>query len=584
VELFDIFAPAYRPTAVRRAIRMLANQGDTERGAIFTRSEVVSAILDLVQYVSIRPLHKLRILEPSFGAGDFLLPLLDRLLDAAIAHGLSPNKALDLLPAIRAVEIHPTSWSSTCNRVKSRLLTWGVSTADADTLCNAWLICDDFLLAPLEGEFNFVVGNPPYVRQERIPSPLLTEYRRRYKTVYDRADLYVPFIERGLRLLKPQGRLSYICANRWVKNKYGRPLRELVATGFHLAHYINMEETNAFYSDVITYPSIVVIERGKGNITRIASRPEVSHESLSRLVNAMLNNETKTDPRVEEVDGAVKGGDPWLLDEPSQLRLVRCLETLFPLMEDAGCRVGIGVATGADKVFVGSYDALPVEPERKLPLAMARDLMDGQVRWGGKGVINPFERDGSLARLDCYPKFGAWVERNKEIICKRNCAQKNPESWYRTIDRIWPELTTTPKLLIPDIKGEPTVAFDEGRFYPHHNLYHITSTTWDLRALATVLRSSVAVLFVSTYCIRMAGGFLRFQAQYLRRIRVPRWETVEKSLRNALIAAKPGNLEAIDRAVFSLYGLSPTEAQFVRSIADEVKVKKRIIAHETAPG
>ncbi|PIX60254.1 MAG: hypothetical protein COZ47_08240 [Lysobacterales bacterium CG_4_10_14_3_um_filter_64_11] len=79
------------------------------------------------------------------------------------------------------------------------------------------------------------------------------------------------------------------------------------------------------------------------------------------------------------------------------------------------------------------------------------------------------------------------------------------------------------KLLIPDIKGEPMVVLDPGRYYPHHNLYYITSDVWDLRALQTVLRSSITVMTVAAYCTRMAGGFLRFQAQYLRRIRLPQW-------------------------------------------------------------
>jgi hypothetical protein len=93
-----------------------------------------------------------------------------------------------------------------------------------------------------------VVGNPPYVRQERIPGPLLAEYRRRYATIYDRADLYVPFFERGLQLLGEDGRLAFICANRWLKNKYGGPLRGLIARDFHLSHYIDMEGTDAFHS------------------------------------------------------------------------------------------------------------------------------------------------------------------------------------------------------------------------------------------------------------------------------------------------------------------------------------------------
>jgi hypothetical protein len=120
-----------------------------------------------------------------------------------------------------------------------------------------------------------------------------------------------------------------------------------------------------------------------------------------------------------------------------------------------------------------------------------------------------------------------------EALAARHVAQRTRASWYRTIDRVYPELTGTPKLLIPDIKGEPMVVLDEGQFYPHHNLYHVTSSTWDLRALATVLRSSIAVLFVSTYCVKMSGGFLRFQAQYLRRIRIPRWDDVRGAARGA---------------------------------------------------
>src|SRR3546814_4324262 len=85
--------------------------------------------------------------------------------------------------------------------------------------------------------FDFVVDNPPYVRQERIPASLLAEYRRRYRTLYDRADLYVLFYERGLDLLAPGGRLGFICANRWIKNRYGGPLRAKISEQFHLSHF-----------------------------------------------------------------------------------------------------------------------------------------------------------------------------------------------------------------------------------------------------------------------------------------------------------------------------------------------------------
>ena len=96
-----------------------------------------------------------------------------------------------------------------------------------------------------------MVGNPPYVRQERVPEPLLAEYRRRFATLFDRADLYVPFLEKSLDSLEPGGVLAFICSDRWMKNRYGGPLRALVARQFHLRYYVDMVDTPAFHSEVI---------------------------------------------------------------------------------------------------------------------------------------------------------------------------------------------------------------------------------------------------------------------------------------------------------------------------------------------
>ena len=569
----DIYTEQFRAPDLRAALASLADQGETERGAVFTRPEVVASLLDLAGYTTDKPLHTWRVLEPSFGAGDFLLTAVDRLLAAFTAAGGRTSEAQKLRDAVRAVEVHPASFAGTREALHRRLITWGASRRDAGTLCDTWLLRDDFLLAPLTGPFDVVIGNPPYVRQERIPAPLLAEYRRRYATIYDRADLYVPFFERGLSLLREGGRLAFICANRWLKNKYGGPLRAMIARDYHLSHYIDMEGTDAFKSEVIAYPAITVIQRGQGTVTRIARRPDVG-TALTELTRVLVAPGPVRDERVEEVEHAVRGSEPWLLDAADHLRVIRRLERDFPEVEEADCKVGIGVATGADRVFIGDHVTLPVEDSRKLPLLMARDLQDGAIVWGGKGIVNPFEADGSLASLDRYKAFGAYIRKHEDVLGKRHVAQKSG-NWYRTIDRVYAELTGTPKLLIPDIKGEPMVVFDDGKFYPHHNLYYVTSSTWDLQALATVLRSSIAVLFVSTYCVKMSGGFLRFQAQYLRRIRIPRWEAISKAQRAALIAAEPTDRAAIDRATFAAYGLTDDEARTAKRCADAALVQRK---------
>jgi len=539
----------------------MANAGIEERGAIFTRREVVDFILDLTGYTADRPLHTLRLLEPSVGDGDFLLPAIERLL-TAWQRGGAPAPLPALKGAIRAVELHHASLAKVRRKVVARLGEARIPKAAAEALAEAWLVQGDFLLTSLEGAFDVVAGNPPYVRQELIPDTLMTEYRARYRTIYDRADIYVPFIERSLTLLAKDGQCGFICSDRWMKNRYGGPLRAFVARDFHLKIYVDMVNTPAFHADVMAYPAITVISRDKpSRPTRIAHRPEIEHATLANLAGKLTGSaELDKAGDVRELRGVTVGAEPWILESSDQLALVRRLEADFPSIEDAGCKVGIGVATGADQAFIGRFDTLDVEPSRKLPLVMTRDIDGGHVEWRGYGVINPFGDDGRLIDLAKFPKLKRYLEVRRDQIAKRHIAQKAPANWYRTIDRIYPEIAAKPKLLIPDIKGAAHIVYEDGQLYPHHNLYFITSDTWNVRALQAVLMSGIARLFVAIYSTRMRGGYLRFQAQYLRRIRLPEWSQVTPALKRELIAAaERDDVAACNHAAFALYGLSSAE-------------------------
>lgn len=549
---------------ITAAVDALASaDGRDERGAIFTRLEVVDFILDLCGYTADQPLHKRRLLEPSFGDGAFLLPAIDRLLNAWKLGGELASPLVDLGDAIRAVEVHLATFTRTRAAVVVRLVEHGIDAGISAAIADRWCLHGDFLLVDLPAPFDLVIGNPPYVRQELIPAVLLAEYRARYNTVYDRADLYIPFIERSLLGLKPGGSLGFICADRWMKNRYGGPLRALVASSFHLKVYVDMTDTPAFQSNVVAYPAITIITRDKPGRTRIAHRPQIDRAALCSLAGLLASTPLPDDAgQVREMTGVAAGSEPWILDSPDQMALLRRLERDFSLLEDAGCKVGIGVATGADKVYIGRIDELDVEDDRKLPLIMTRDIQTGRVVWRGYGVINPFV-DGigsGLVSLADYPRLKRYLEARRAEITARHVAQKSPANWYRTIDRITASLATRPKLLIPDIKGDAQIVYEGGRFYPHHNLYYITADEWDLHALQAVLLSGIARFFVASYSTKMRGGFLRFQAQYLRRIRVPQWQDVPARLRDDLTnAARSLNRVACNQSVFELYRLNAKE-------------------------
>ncbi len=229
------------------------------------------------------------------------------------------------------------------------------------------------------------------------------------------------------------------------------------------------------------------------------------------------------------------GPGGWPHGSPDRLATIADLEARYPALEDAntGTKVGIGVATGADGVFI-TEDPDSVEEERLLPLALPRDIASGVVEWSGRYLVNPWDADG-LVNLEEWPRLSTYLSQHRELLGKRHTAKSG--RWHKTIDRVIDGLVDREKLYLPDFKEAIFPVRDEGATYPHHNLYWVTSDGWDLRVLGGLLLSDVAGLFIEAYSVRMRGGFLRFQAQYLRRIRLPRPEDVESGVKSALADA-----------------------------------------------
>lgn len=535
------------------------------RGAIFTKHSVVDFMLDLIGYIPSLPLYKKRLLEPSFGGGRFLLSAVDRLIESWQA-SVESSSYESLLDSIRAVELDTQTFLQFKEELQEHLLSKGITELESVHLVDTWLIHDDFLWTELQVGFDFVIGNPPYVRQEFIEAELLAAYRSSFRTMVGRADLYVPFIERSLDLLADGGQLSFICADAWVKNEYGRALRQKISDDFHLRYYVDMYGVPAFEVSVGAYPSITIIERARPAASRVAKAESAEADYLASLREALwaADGPAKS-AAVSEIERVAVGSNPWLLNPSPALSILRRMESLFPTLQEAGCKIGIGVATGNDKAYIGPFEELDVEDDRKLPLATNKDVPNGQLEWTGKGVVNPYTDEGPLVDLSKYPRLAAHLEKYRPLLEKRHTAKGDvARRWYKTIDRITPSLTWEPKLLIPDIKGDgDAIAYDPGTLYPHHNLYFITSKSWNLRALQAVLRSGVAHLFVEAYSVKIGGGYLRFQAQNLRRIRIPEWSSLEARDQAALVAAGESGMKVDQALLEKIYQLDSGDLAFL---------------------
>lgn len=504
--------------------------GETH-GVVLTKPHVVELILDLVGYDRKHDLCSKRLLDPSCGNGAFLVPAVTRLLASARARHHEP---LSLEHAVVAYDIDSEHVARTRELLRGVLHANQIRPSEATRLVDAWIHEGDFLLAEPNRRFDFVVGNPPYVRIEQLAAVLQAEYRRRYSSLYDRADLYVAFIERGLSLLTDTGMLGFICADRWISNRYGAPLRRLIAENYRVFCYVDLHRASPFESEVIAYPSIFVIGRGESGDVPVVRMESASADQCTSVVEVLQKDGApgETGVRVEKYETWFKGNEPWILSSPDHLRALRAMEVKFPKLEQSAT-VGIGVATGNDKLYIVDEKA-DIEPDRLVPLVMREDIDRGKIRASGRCVINTFEDGAGVVNLERYPRLRRYLQDREPDVKRRHVAKRNPDSWFRTIDRVYPQLVTRPKLLIPDISGANEVVFDKGQYFPHHNLYYVVSECWDMEVLGALLSSKIALFFVWSYAVKMRGGYLRFQAQYLRRIRIPEQHSIDRAMASRL--------------------------------------------------
>ena len=382
-------------------------------------------------------------------------------------------------------------------------------------MATAWVQQGDYLLdANVPEGVDLVVGNPPYVRLEDVPADRMLAYRAACPAMTGRSDLYVGFFERGLRSLASGGVLAFICADRWMRNQYGRQLRELIAAGYSVDVTVNMHDLDAFERQVSAYPAVTVIRRaGQGEAVVVETRRGFGPQDAPGLAESMSAPELRPASaarvssryEVARLPHWFTGGESWPAGSPSRLALIEELNDRFPPLEEVttGTRVGIGVATGADSVFITTE--ADVEPRQLLPLSMVRDTTSGRHSWSGHYLVNPWDAGGQLVDLAALPRLWAYYQRHFSLK-RRHVAVRRPAQWYRTIDKVDHSLVERPKLLFPDMKTTIHPVLDEGAALPASQSLLHRLRSWDLRVLGGLLLSGVAQAFVEAYAVKMRGA------------------------------------------------------------------------------
>jgi hypothetical protein len=110
-----------------------------------------------------------------------------------------------------------------------------------------------------KGGFDCVLGNPPWVRQE-----MLTSIKRQLSTFAafsSTADSSVYFVERGVQITRPKGRIALLTPNKWFRAAYAENLRTMLRDRCRVDLLVDFGHSRNLFPDADTFPAAVILQR-----------------------------------------------------------------------------------------------------------------------------------------------------------------------------------------------------------------------------------------------------------------------------------------------------------------------------------
>lgn len=371
-----------------------------------------------------------------------------------------------------------------------------------------------------EGGFDVVLGNPPYVRMEFLKT-LKPYLEKRYEVVSDRADLYCYFYERGLRLLKPGGRLGYISSNTFFKTGSGKPLREYLLREAAIESVVDFGDLQIF-EGVTTYPAILTMKRGaasKGHDLRfwkVDSLPENNFQATWEMAAGPYPQ-------------AALGAGSWELENTALRALRDKIRNGRKTLKDVYGAPLYGIKTGLNAAFVidnATKERLCAQDSRSTellkPFLEGKDLKRWRAETRGLWLINiPKNR----VKIDDYPAIREWLLPFKDRLEKRATKQE----WFelqQAQEAYTPYFART-KITYRDIASESPFHLDTSGSYLETTAFALPS---DDHATVALLNSKVLWFLFKSLTPLASGGYFRMKAQYVGQLSIPEIEAPTRDI------------------------------------------------------
>ncbi|MFX1530034.1 MAG: class I SAM-dependent DNA methyltransferase [Promethearchaeota archaeon] len=459
----------------------------------------------------IKKLKSFKILDPACGSGRFIITAAKNLYQfyKILDSGLDDYeiKRRILQENLYGIEIEKSAYIITKLRLISWLFSGNVNhynfpkdnieclnLKEINQLINKIdikfnLINLDFLLEFESEKFDIIIGNPPYIENKKLNTKYKSKLYERFRSAYKLFDLSVVFIEKSIELLKDNGYLSLILPNKFLSADYGIKIRKILIENLELKEIDDISSLSIFQK-AATYPIIIYFKKCYPD-----DKIEIIIRKFDELADLLSFNGSKL----------IKFHQKLINDLPSNV---------IPISDNIEL---VEFLCNNFETFKDTFKDLKI---------IYRPF--GFLKYG-KYFDNISERlhsDKDLLMIGTGNVGKYYIKYNNRIKIAKRDLEISYFKYNSTFKPIWQDLNHE-KLIFREIAKELTCVYDPGIFTNITGLYFITIpsiTTERLYCILTILNSKLLDIVFKTLfgSLHMAGGYLRFNGSFIKRLPLPR--------------------------------------------------------------
>jgi len=427
----------------------------------------------------------------------------------------------------------------------------------------------------LDGGFDIVIGNPPYIQLQKIKpqADMLSELD--YKTFARTGDIYCLFYERGFQLLKPKGILSFITSNKWMRAAYGEKLRSYFIHQINPLWLIDFGGHQVFESATVD-TNILIAQKApfENKVKTCVLSKDFRQENMSVYFR-----------QHHAITTSLTAENAWVVLSAIEQSIKEKIESVGTPLKEWEVNIYRGILTGFNEAFIIDQDTKeklvkksPKSVDIIRPILRGRDIKKYRSKFGQQWIINTHNgnKDNGIPPIEVERDYPAIFDHLKKYEVQLNARQDKGRHWTNLRNCAYLEDLNKEKIVWIELTDHPNFYLDTDSYYINNTVFFMVGKR--LPYVLSFLNSKLCEWYFTKIAATSGAGTRRWIKMYVDQIPVPANidPSVEIKLSSAVMSVQQYKLEKqdtqeiegmIERNIMALYAFNAEEIAYINSLS-----------------